>query len=172
MPNTSSLSHSPTEITRQLMLVADPSEQVFVGGEPPTPDDVITLFDTEGTSDGRIQINGQLQQHYGLQLRFRATDYPTGWRKANQWRTFLSEQVNQDVVTMPDLSQFLVWCYAKIGQVLCLGTGGGSDKRFYFTLNCAAPIEQIGQSPSPPPPGGIVVFSGDEGTVTVTDPLH
>jgi hypothetical protein len=138
----STLTHSPAEITRQLLLDAGEGWQVFVSNLPPVPDDVIVVYDTQGRDDGRT-FDGELQSHEGLQLLFRSTDHRTGWLKANEWRTNLSENVNQEIVTMPDGSQFLVWCYAKIGNILAIGTDSPRSKRYLFTLNCTIALREI-----------------------------
>jgi len=139
----SALAHSPAEVLRKFLEDGDYPIGVFVSNEPSAPDDTVTIFDTAGIDDGRVMIDGELQAHYGVQLRIRSFDHPTGWLRSQNLRTLLSESLNQAIVTFSDGSQFILWCSSHIGTVLALGTESPTSKRYLFTLNCTLSISQI-----------------------------
>ena len=60
-------------------------------------DDSACVYDTSGVTDGRLQENGRVIQHYGVQLLVRSRDYQNGWQKADAVSAGLSAMVNYDV---------------------------------------------------------------------------
>jgi hypothetical protein len=158
MSNT--LLHSPAKITAQLMIdnllggsPVDANGQPLHAGllplwpiyatvEPGDPDNVITVYDTTGQDDCRT-MDGKIQQHYGIQVRVRAVDHPTGWQQIDLIRHGLSEDVYQENVTI-DGSQYSVWCYSGFGQILPLGRdiANNTDRRI-FTLNFLMVVNQL-----------------------------
>lgn len=114
----------------------------YVGVEPDSPDECITLDDTTGQGDGRDMNGGELNAHMGLQFRFRSLTAKSGWTKAQAVRAWLSEQVFAMTVTI-DSSTYRVHCFSKIGQVLKLGTDGPNSKRWLHTLNAMISIRQL-----------------------------
>lgn len=146
----SNLVHSPADVVWQLLIdggqATDPADAlawpVFVGVEPDTPDNCLTLDDTTGASDGRDMADGTLNQHFGLQLRVRSVGAPNGWVKAQTMRAWLSEQVRMTLVNL-EASTYEVACLSKFGQVLKLGTDAPSSKRWLHTLNFFASIRQL-----------------------------
>jgi hypothetical protein len=138
----SSLSHSPAEVIAQLLREAGYTS-VYTKGEPSSPDSVITVKDTAGTDDGRTMVDGELQQHYGVQVRVRSPEHPAGWLVTNNIRVLFSEGVNQQVVTMGDGTRFLVWAVTNIGQILPIGKDTPRTKRDLFTLNATVPMREI-----------------------------
>ncbi len=150
---TSSLTHSPAEIIRavllQLGLGTDPTPwasgignpwPVFASGEPNTPDDCITCYDTVGVDHGQSMVDLELYVHYGVQIRVRSNDHRTGWVKANDVREQASKFGQQSITI--DGSVYLVWAVAKMGQVLPIGKETPTSKRSLFTLNCQPAVDQ------------------------------
>lgn len=148
MPNT--LSHSPADIVAQLLIRdsigADPdvsplgSWPVYVGGEPNTPDNCLTVYDTAGSDDGSSMIDGELFGHSGVQIRIRAKDHRTGWTKADALQTHLAEGVLDEIVTVQSTT-YLVHCFARIGDVLALGKDAPTSKRSLFTVNALVSVK-------------------------------
>lgn len=138
---TQTISHSPADILRRLLirlgLGADPRSSpwpVFAAVEPSKPDETVTVYDTQGQSDGRSMIDGEAYRHYGFQVRVRSTDHPRGWLKADAVRRALTQAVENESVAV-DGVEYLVRCAAKVGQVLPLGIDNPATKRSLFTLN-------------------------------------
>ena len=118
---------------------------VFNDGEPASPDNCITVYETQGQDDGRDMISGEQMTHVGFQIRVRAVDQPTGRPKINTIRTGLSTQVgygligSQRYVTVGS-NRYTVWAIAGIGNVITVGKESPSSTRFIFTLNALAAI--------------------------------
>lgn len=143
------LLHSPAQVVQQMMIdLGDGTDgslnnawPVFATVEPDDPDNCITVYDTQGTDDGRTMVDGKASVHHGIQVRVRAYDHPTGYVKAktvrNDFETVLNRQVSLD-------SQlYLVECITKIGDVLPLGQDAPNSKRRAFTLNVTTPITRL-----------------------------
>lgn len=143
------LQHSAAEVIQQAVinfgLGAEPSATatwpVYSTNEPSTPDNCMTVYDTQGTDDGQT-MDGTLQAHLGWQIRVRAKDHQTGFRKLQAIRAYLSEVARQPRVTIEGTS-YVIWAFAKIGQVLSLGIDSPATKRSVFTLNGISAIDQL-----------------------------
>ena len=149
MPNT--LLHSPADVTRHLLislgLGTDPDDggawPVYATSEPDLPDNALTIYDTVGTSDGRSMIDGELYQHYGIQVKIRAATHSGGgYGKADAIRTALAETVYDETVHVGD-STYLVHCYSRIGEVLTLGKETPTSKRSLFSINAIVALKQL-----------------------------
>lgn len=140
------LTHSPAHILQTAMVslglgtlapssgYASTSWPIYSSTEPDRPDAVITVKNTSGIQQGRSMIDGKLFQSYGVQVRIRHGDEPTGWVKADQIRATLAESVYQLAVTI-DSSNYLIHAIIGIGMVLPIGKEVPSTKRSLFTLN-------------------------------------
>lgn len=140
MPNT--LSHSPADILTQVLVglgVASQIEDntawpVFAGGEPASPDNCITIYDTEGDYHGRTMVDGAIQEHHGFQIRVRARDHATGYSKITAIRESLSQSVRQTLVIV-DTTVYQVWAVNKLRGIFSLGLEVPASKRRLFTFN-------------------------------------
>lgn len=145
----SSLAHSPAQIISQLLvelgLAAAPTATatwpVYVSNEPTAPDNVVTVYDTQGKDGGRAMFTGELLGFSGFQIRIRAKDHPTGWVKADTIQTTLAQEVSLDTVHVED-TDYLVHAVSNIGDVLSLGKDPNSNRRL-FTINAIAAIRQL-----------------------------
>lgn len=143
------LLHSPAEIIRKLLvdlaLGAEPSATatwpVYDANEPATPDNCITVYDTQGRDYGRMMIDGSLVGPNGFQVRVRAKDHPTGWLKADSIQKALAEIVYQRMVYV-ESSDYFIHCISTIGDVLSLGKDPNSNRRL-FTINAVVTVRQL-----------------------------
>lgn len=149
MANT--LLHSPADITRRLLIAlgigADPELSnvwpIYCGSEPDAPDNCVTVYDTQGQSDGRSMNGGELFTQYGVQVRIRASTHAGGGHaKADEIRQALAEQVYDEAVHVGS-STYLVGCYSRIGDVLALGKDAPTSKRSLYTLNALVTVRQV-----------------------------
>ena len=147
MPQT--LTHSPADIVRRVLIdlglgVDPPSTPwpVFASGEPDTPDNCITVYDTAGLDHGRSMIDGELFGHNGVQVRVRSNSHATGWTKADAIQTGMAKSVYQETVTISGQA-YLVHAIAKIGDVLTFGKETPTSKRSLFTINALASIKEV-----------------------------
>lgn len=159
------LKHNPSEAMRQLLIdhgvasdgttgYSDVNGTVrYTGSEWPcfstnevdTPDETITVYDTQGTDDGRSHVDGIQEYHPGIQVRVRALGAISGRQKAEDVRHFL-EQLYQNVVHV-DAAVYTVWNAAKIGNCISVGTEAGKSKRVIYTVNCTLAITQVSPTP-------------------------
>lgn len=131
-----------------LALGADPDAQplgswpVYTTDEPGEPDNVVTVFDTEGTGDGRAMPTGEAMHHPGIQVRVRAADPLTGYRKADEIRTAMAQSVNLYGITVGS-TDYLVNCFARISQVRSLGKESPSSRRRIFVINAVVSLRTL-----------------------------
>lgn len=145
------LLHSPADIISRLLvtkgqgvapIVGSPTPwQVYVSGEPPTPDQCLTVYDTTSQDDGRSMLTGETWQHYGFQVRIRALDHPTGYVKAEAIHTALDEAVYDEFVTI-DGTTYNVHSVSAT-NLLCLGKEASSSGRRLFTVNGLSSIIRV-----------------------------
>lgn len=145
------LTHSPAEIVRQLLidlslgtniLTSTSLWPVFATSEPDTPDNVITIYDTQGTDGGRSMIDGEFLTHYGFQVRIRSKNHIVGWIKTDMIRHYLAHSVYQKIVHVENNS-YLIQAIEKIGNVLAIGKETSISKRNLFTLNATIPLTAL-----------------------------
>jgi len=67
---------------------------LFVGKEPPEPDDCVTIFDTYG-SPPLMTLNSVGYFYPSIQIRVRCRNYRTGWALIQDIRTVLHGKANE-----------------------------------------------------------------------------
>lgn len=145
---TNQLDHSPADVVRWLLINlgvgTDPDDEgswpIFCDGEGDTPDNAITVYNTSGIVHGEVHYNGEVQEHYGLQFRLRATKSTVAWPKINELMLTIDQVINNDVVTI-DGTSYYVECIPRTGTVLALGKADG--KRYVYTLNSTVSLRKI-----------------------------
>ncbi len=149
------LTHSPAQIIRDLLvdlgLGVLPSDggswPIFITSIPDSPDSIVTIIDTLGTSDGRIQPTGEAAEHPGIHIEVRASNYQTGWEKANAIRVALSETILRNSVTIEDnigtgTTAYTVYAVTRIGGIIPLGKELPTSKRELFAINATVALRQ------------------------------
>lgn len=147
MPNV--LTHSPADIVRRLLISlgqgttpsANSAWPVFATGAPNSPDNVITVYDTAGESQGRSMINGELYTLYGTMVWLRAADAVTGFMKADAVRKAMALTYQKNVTI--DGKTYQIHCLSRIGTVIPLGNETPTSKRSLFTINALATIDAV-----------------------------
>lgn len=147
MPGT--LAHSPAEIVRQLLVDlslgtnrADNSDwPVFDSSEPDSPDNCITVYDTVGTSQGRIMFDGFQEGYDGVQIRIRSTTHDVGWAKADAIKLAL-DALYQRMVAV-STSRYEIHSINRVSapSVEVRGKDTPSTKRSLFFINCLLHVE-------------------------------
>lgn len=136
--------HSPSEILRRVLIglgvAADPPAgpwPIYRGNEPSNPDNCLTVYDTEGMSDGRSMIDGEAYEHPGFQLRIRAVGHGTGHAKASELRHALAERIGMLAVGVAGGSAvtYLLHSANRLSGVISLGKDVPDSKRYLFTIN-------------------------------------
>jgi len=145
----SSLDHSPADVVRWLLIAlsqgTDPeavgSWPIHASSEPDSPDDLITVYDTSGVQQGRVQRTGETVEHRGIMVQVRGTDHATAWAKMDAVKVALDESVRNTLVTVDD-NQYIVYAITKQSGPLSLGTEPNTN-RFLFTLNAVVALRQL-----------------------------
>lgn len=143
------LTHSPADILRWALiglgLGLTPSTTpwpIYASSEPDIPDNCITTYDSIGNDDGRLMIDGSLQQHQGVQIRIRSVDHATGWRRAALARSMLAQQIYDTLVTI-NSSSYIIHSINRISNILALGKEIPTSKRSIFVINAVISVKQI-----------------------------
>lgn len=117
---------------------------IFATGEPSNPDDCVTIYNTQGQSDGRTTVDGEIQEHHGFQVRLRSANKDSGHAKLSELRRVMAEVLYQRSVAIPGVaSRYLIHCVAKLGSVLEVGTDSPGSTRTIFTLNGLMAITRV-----------------------------
>ena len=140
------LAHSPADIVRYLLIASElgslPTDGIswpaYVSSEPDAPDNCITLYDTQGRTDGRIHFTGEVVDHPGVQVRVRSVDHKTGYVKAKSIHSVLSTKVLRTVTIASET--YLVQTLTMQQAPLALGTERGISERHIFTINLIVTI--------------------------------
>lgn len=143
------MTHSPADIIRTLLITlglgVDPDSAgqwpIFSDREPTAPDEVITVYNTQGRSDGRV-MEGEVQGPRGIQVRLRSKTPQSGWEKADAIRTALAESIYRNIVVVGAV-RYLVQSVAKIGDVIALGKDSTNSQRNLFTINAVTTIRVL-----------------------------
>lgn len=153
------LHHSPADVIRSVLvtlgLTTEPALlpendlpwPSFTNREPPTPDDCVTVFDTDGVDHGRVMFGGERQSHHGIQIRVRSTYHDSGFKKAREIALSL-DSLYDFSVTVPGTQQvggedYVVHSVNRVGEVLSLGREVPESKRSVFTVNAMLTLKMI-----------------------------
>lgn len=116
--------------------------------EDDTPDNFITVYDTSGIVEGRIQNDGEVPEHPGIQIRVRSYDPTAAWLKINSLAELLDKSINNTIVHCMDpigtgSSSYLLNAATRKGTVLSLGRDAPNTKRALFTVNYTVTLRQL-----------------------------
>lgn len=104
------LNHSAATVIKYLLIdagfgsasLSNTSWPIFVGSEPTSPDEVITLYSRNIFHQGK-DSRGEVSELYGLDLRLRSSEYALGDHKILSIKNYL-DRVNSVLVNVPDMS--------------------------------------------------------------------
>lgn len=144
----SSLHHSQADVLRWLLVSlgigTDPTDDVswpiHASSEPDLPDNMLTIYDTTGITEGRIQRTGETVEHRGVTIQIRGTDYRTAWSKSNAVRVALDESISVSSVSIGGYNYTVHAVTIKSGP-LALGKEPTTN-RFLFTINAVMSLRQ------------------------------
>lgn len=143
-----SLTHSPSQVIRQLLVdlghgtlpSAAGSWPIGVAEDADSPPSAIWVRGTESRLHGRRMSDGQYYERYGFQVLVRDTRYEDGQTKARAIAIAMDTNVRQAAVTISS-STYIVHVISRSGGVLDLGKER-STSRHLFSINALAAIEQ------------------------------
>jgi hypothetical protein len=168
------LDHSPADVLRWLLvqqgstllaqaggsgtLVIDPGVlgdwPCFVGGEPDSPDNCVTIYDTQGRDEGRTNIDRERQEHPGIQFRIRSTTPLVGYQKAQQ----IAVAVDQIVFLLSAVPAYQglpartysIPAVTRTTNVIPIGKDVPNTKRSIFSINAVMVLREVAATPPPP----------------------
>ena len=106
---------------------------------PQVETDATSIRDTAGILDGRFLRNGQVVQHFGLQLRLRANDYETGWTKIESVAIAL-DGIPAETEIIKNDTTYKILNMSRTTPVINLGLD--DKKRNSFTVNYLLTIRE------------------------------
>lgn len=140
------LNHQPAKLIR-LALVAfghathpdntPPSNQnwpCYFDDRPDTPDNLLSIYDTEGRDEGRTQIDGERQELYGIQITVRASDKNVGWRKIERIKEWMDTEFYRQTYTIQG-SSYLVQSINRTSGIIRMGREMPASRRYLYSLN-------------------------------------
>lgn len=144
------LAHSPADIIRYLLVALGkgslPEDElawpIFAGQEPDSPDSCITLYDTSGIIEGRAQVSGEIQEHYGIQIKVRAASSTVAYAKINTLADCIDESIRNNTVTISS-SQYIIYAITRKGGILSLGKELSASKRNLYTVNAIVSLVPV-----------------------------
>lgn len=133
-------------MSRVQFVVNPGSWPIFIDQEPDVPDNVITIYGTLGKDDGRTQIDGELQEHHGIQIRVRSLT-KLGFKVATSLAVACDQLVDMGVqVSTPELgtNNYIVQSINRTGNgVLSLGKEMPPTRRNLYTINALINVRMV-----------------------------
>lgn len=142
------LAHGPDDVIARLLIGAgcatEPSAEsawpVYVSSEPNLPDNCLFTKETAGRLLGFSMPDSEQTEFYGIQVKIRAKDYPTGYPRYNLVKLAI-DQCKATTVTV-GVNTYEVTT-VRTG-VVPLGYNNPKDRRWAVYLNILASIRQTG----------------------------
>jgi len=145
------LGHSPADVVAQLVVdqgwgieYADDNTDwpVFANGEPDLPDNCVTVYDTTGVDQGRMQVTGERAESDGFQVRVRGKTRKDAFAKVREIAVGFDTDVYGATVNLDGVA-YRVHSVKRNGDPLFLGAATPGSKRVLFTLNCVVSLRQV-----------------------------
>lgn len=154
------LTHSPAEVLRAVLIqlgqattgTAYGQWPVFADMEPDTPDNCVTLYDTQGIIQGRNHPDGEVQENQGLQVRVRGVKDSTvtpalhgsqvAYRQAASICRILDQTVCRTTVNL-DSSTYIIHSANRASSILKLGRMRDNRERYVCTVNYLIAMAEI-----------------------------
>jgi hypothetical protein len=115
---------------------------VYCSLEPDAPDNVVTVYDQAGQDDGREMIIGDRVIHYGIMVKFRAVDHPTGFPVAQAMADWIDRRINQMLVAT-NAATYVIWNMSRKTDVVMLGRDVPRTQRSLFSISATAAISRV-----------------------------
>lgn len=148
---TGPLVHAPSLIIAQLLVDQaicglPPASMVwpaYINSLPDTPDDAVVITDGESVQEGRVQFNGEIQEHYGIQVKVRSAVYTDGYTICEQIKNCFDVDVYKEVVTLtdpPSSAAYTVHAITRTTGIIVVGKEVSGSKRSLFTINALVSV--------------------------------
>lgn len=150
------LDHAAGEVVRQLLVDlglgthANDNPQgswpIYHDHLPDSPNEALCVYNTDGRLQGRTQVDGYMQEFYGIQIMIRALTPKAGTDKARKLAYALDHRILRNQVTVTDHSDsasYLVQAVTRVGNIISLGRETPTTERRTFTINGVASLYML-----------------------------
>ena len=100
-----------------------------------------SIYDSPGVIDARLMREGEIVEHFGIQIKIRSKDYEIGYRKIRGLVLDL-DALKNEIITLDD-NTYTVENLARIGTIGYLGIEKESKRRYLFSANFIACIDGL-----------------------------
>jgi len=142
------LFNSPAEIIQQALiddLLGDAPGvagwPVYVNNNQPTNTANITVLDTTGFVRGKTHVDGEAQEHYGIQFLIRHPSQQEGYQKANKLLTETNAYWRK-IVFIEDI-QYIIDAITSSSPIIRVGKEQPEEVLFVYSLNVIASIRLV-----------------------------
>lgn len=111
---------------------------IFDTSMPNAPDDCIVVTDTDSMMDGRTQVDGETQEHFGFQVKIRTKSPVLGYRKLME----VSNSFDSGVLRFPvdvGVNHYQIQSVSRRTGIIKMGKEPVSA-RHLWAINCTASI--------------------------------
>jgi len=115
---------------------------VYVLSQGSDIDRLICVFNTSGKLDSAKQLNGEVQEMFGIQIKVRDIAIPSGYAKASAIASALDSYYSLATITI-ESSQFVVYALNRTSPILFIGFEQPENVLPIFTLNYTVSIRQL-----------------------------
>lgn len=145
------MTHSPADLTRYLLIqlgfgtlpTTNQNWPIMAEYEQDLPDNMMTLYTITSKDEGRVSVDDRASQTLErFQLRVRAKDHKTGWKKIDDVSNAFNAVLNVGVVI--GSSSYLVYSIVDTDDPVPAGPKDTpNSKRNVFTMNGGVRARQI-----------------------------
>lgn len=114
---------------------------ITVNGEASSPNNVITVYDTEARPDGRV-MQGDVLSHPAIQVRVRAQTQSIAHAKAKSIAYKFDKVVYHNTVTI-DANSYCVHSISRSPSFIYIGADEKTSKNEVITINAYVTARQI-----------------------------
>jgi hypothetical protein len=113
----------------------------YMPDSPGSKNNAAAFYDTSGDKDGRLIRDGEVIQHYGIQLMVRSVTHVVGWAKTEEIASALD--VLSNVTVTVGVYEYQFYNFTRTSPVISLGVEEGTKNRRLFTMNFIITIKRI-----------------------------
>lgn len=130
--------HKPCEVIRQALVIEGLVEingnwPGYVGNHPDSPDNLVCVYDDDGRIDGREHVTGETLEHYGIQIKCRATDTSTSFGKLKRICEF-ADSIHRFTVNL-SANEYLIQALTRTSPIIDIGPENQDKHRWIHTVN-------------------------------------
>lgn len=145
------LKFTPSVILRQLLVdlgvgtMPDPTTPtawpIYAESMPNSPDSMICVYTTQGVLNGSVMTDGEVQEHFGFNIKVSSARPDEGWSKAQTIINALDKTINRNSVSIGPFT-FLMHAITRSSGIIPLGKGIPTNKQNTFSINGTMSLTQ------------------------------